>query len=339
MLRDQNLFYHVNRGGYFPTLKKGEYISDEYKKTGKFNNEASIQGYGHVGGQPDANIFFRRREKRLQPILRKRTFKDLDPLTRVIGRLDLTKKEKQATSVITSLQGLRDMISNFIRTPKLHPDGTPVINPRTGEPEFEMRTLDEIVQVSHSALFEALKKNNVVPNPRIANIILSFNSINIGNVLQQYQMILATQPAITQANKDLLFTAAIVAERAKKLKEMPVNVEAPMAAEVDEGKDLGIPDNWDDRGAEIALHFPTQGYRRGQWDAASPAERTYLGLYILGRMGGTANRLRDLAGNRINMSDGVTLLEAGNALDLDSLQFFTDTLANAVVLDTDHPDR
>lgn len=334
ILRDQNLFYHVRRGGNLPVFKKGNYISGLYKKTGKFNNEASIQGSPYTGGGPDANIFFRRPNKRLQPILRKRIFKDLDPATRVIGSLDLTKKERQVTAQIESIQGLEDMIKNFMKTPRLHDDGSPVIDPLTGDIEFEMRTLNDIIKVSQATIFEALKKNNVVPNQRITNIIFSFNADNVKNLLNKYQAILAQFPNVTQVQKDDLFTAAIINERLENIDNIPPAVDVDLGEEL-ERKDMAIPDSWDEAGLERI--YPLQGYRQRQWNSASSIDRIGLKAYILKRQSTTANRLRTVNDVGIPMQMLGLQFSHGHVLDLDSLKFLRNEIGNTAIIDHEHP--
>lgn len=360
--KDSNLWYHTYDGRFRQRepLKRGLEISDEYKKTGKFNNEATHQNYQDymplrldtragleedieeltgkgayktklpekeaaktsvIKGGGDRNIFYRRRKKRKQPILRKRVFKDLEPGSRVVAKLDLdlTKKEKQATMITEGIQGMLDLITKFIRTPKLHPDGRPLLNPITNKPEYEIRSVHEILAVAHTSLMKALENNNIVPSDNIKQISLSFTQNNVQNILYKFQAIVENNPAITQTEKKDQFLATILQERLKDMSDVKEKaVEVALGDELVDEKEIKIPDNWDEKGQEGL--FPTRGFKASQW-VNHPMDQMSLNAYILNRSKKTGRALATVTATPIELRLVGLQFSKGHILDLDRLKF------------------
>lgn len=314
---DGNLFYHTRRNQLFEPVKRNLEISTTYKRDGLFNNEASVQGYGYIKRKGDSNIFFRREQKRLQPILQKRVFKDLDPQSRAIGSLDLTKEEKRAGDVLAGIEATRKLLDDFIKTPKLNTDGTPVIG-LDGKPEFEHRSLTEILRVSQDALFETLKHNNVIPSENLILVIYSFTHLEIDSLLQKLKAIISNDPNINDVNKRIQFKAAVLAKRLEDMQ--PVESRLLNDAIGQEATDQGhIQNNWTH--AIYGDIFPFRGLTAAQYNNFTKRRRYILNSYISSRENSTGNQFQTVGGNAALQRMVGLFFSMGHVLDLGTLRF------------------
>jgi len=299
---DKNLWYRVKRYPPQPNLYYPA-ITDQYKKTGIFSHEASTQPYAKIvsGGGDDKNVTFQLPRSNLQPILPQRVFKDLDPQTRVIGSLDLTKSDRQKTAVVESLQGLSDQISNFIATPKKDAAGNILIDPVTNKPIMESRRLDQILTVSQDALFKAMKDQNVVPTNHVTNIINSFTSTQIMNVLAKFRGIATEFPVMPLTDKTKAFSAAILNERMLDLSSAPQGIEDDIGAELNDEKMTDFEDDWDIPYTNTI--FVSQGFSAAMW-MASQQRKDHLKEYLMARLNrNPADHITTVAGRNIAVRD------------------------------------
>lgn len=340
---DKNLWYRYNRGNFRQQepLKRGglDLNSLVLQRTGKFYSESPSQNYDNVqiiGGE-DKNLFFRRPSKRLQPILQKRLFKDLEPASRVIGSLDLTKKQRQASMVISGIQNISDVISNFLKTPKLHADGSPILNPITNQPEFETRSLHEVMAVSHQALSSALKQNNIVPSENIKLIIPTFTTQNVMNILNKFQVIIERNPGITPQHKREQFMAAILQERLKDVSNVHIpEVEQAIANEIVDEKEINVPIDWDEK--EASDLFPTRGFKPAQWKA-SQRDKMSLAAFVYAKQKRDNISLRSSGNFPIQPRMMGVMFDKGHILDLDRLKFRKPRDTVLFHLNDPHPSR
>lgn len=337
---DKNLWYRVKRYPPQPTYIKGGTITTQYKKTGLFSHEASTQPYQKLstGSGNDKNVTFQLPRENLQPILPQRTFKDLDPESRVIGSLDLTKGDRQKTAVVEGLQGLSDQIGKFMSTPRLGADGLPLIDPISNQPIMEARSLQQILTVSHKALLKALKDNNVSPSTNVKNIVISFTSVQILNVLAKFRGIMSTQPNITQNQKEQQFTAAILNERMLDLSSAPEGIEEDIGASLVDDNLTQFTDNWDI--PYTADMFPFQGYTGVRY-RASEENRAQLKEYVMARLKRNAGQhLVSVTASPLAVRDMARQFAAGalprnHTLDLATLIFHRpgDAMATTLIND------
>lgn len=206
---DSNLFYNVKRAGLIgPQQRAGQVILDLQAKE-QLPRSAP-------GGLGDQNLFFRIKA-RITPNFQKRIIKDLDPLTRVIGQIPITLKERQAAGVLSSLELISGVLANFLSTPELNPDGTPKINPATGLPIIKLRNIGEILTVSHEAVFQAFKVGNVSVEQNIRILVNNMTTADVKAVIDRLQSIEVTKP--TQAQRDQLYPDVVVKQALKNVEE------------------------------------------------------------------------------------------------------------------------
>lgn len=330
---DKNLWYRVKRYPPQPDLSY-PVVTEHYKKTGVMRDEASHQYFNrHLsGGAVDKNIYHRMIPfKAKQPTLPKRVIKDLDPQSRIRGQLDLTKKERQQSAIIKSLQGTSDLIRNFISSPKIDLQGNAVLDPITNQPIMERKNLKDILSVSQNALFKILTDSDVVINVNVRNIIVSFTSVQILNVLAKFRGIVSEFPNMSQDDKGTAFRGAIIEERMRDLSSAPAGMEDILGTELDEEKMTEYTDNWDiDYTTDI---FPTRGFTPNQWTQGGwDAQRT-VEAYVLTRLKRNPGQsIKTVDGNNIIFREMSRQFSADrqHVFDLQTLQFVRPTDATAM---------
>lgn len=322
---DKNLWYRVKRFSPQPNLQFDP-ITENYRKTGIMRREASHQPglNAHVTGGEDQNLFFRMPNKSYQPNLPKRVFNDLDPKTRISRRLPRTRAERQQSAVVRSLQSISDSMNAFISTPELDNEGNPILD-RDGNPKMKIRTLNEILTVSHESLIKALNENNVAINNNLTIIIGSFSSIQIANILAKLRGITARFPDQNQLDRDRMFKGAIIEERLLSNDELPNSVEHAIGEELEEKGMSDMTDNWDI--PYTADFFPARGFTRNDW--ADARKEIKVKEYILGRQA-RAPGLHVMSSGGIPLDNMFIVArqfapDRQHVLDLQTLQFIAPT--------------
>lgn len=214
--RDNNLFFNYDRADLIGPQTKGNQLILEFG--------ATKQDWSQIerpSGR-DQNTFFRLR-KTLQPTLRTRIIKDLDPLTRVIGSLPTTKKERQATTVVAAIEGILTGLKNFMSSPVKDATGNPVIDPITNRPVIQVRTITEILEVSHALLGQMFLQNNVVLGPVFQNIVNSLTVESTVNIMENIRDIVKLNPGMSEAEKSKVWKNEIMVERIDKDDEVKAN--------------------------------------------------------------------------------------------------------------------
>jgi hypothetical protein len=308
---DRNLFFHVRREKQIGRQTRENYISPGYRWTGLFNNEISVTPYPESVPGQDENLFFRV-EAVKQPTLRKRVFKDLEPQSRVIGALDLTKKQRQVTSIVKGIQEVRRLLHDFLSAPKIGADGAAILDPITGDPVFEVRSLQQILIVSHGLLFALLQQNNVV-------LTNSFTSNSVQSVLKKIEASVGLA-GDSQADRSRVFKNAILEERLKNLEDINETVEESVQEATAEQK---IPSSWEDSDAKI---FETNFFSEVDWkaldpDTGEPVNKIAVNGLVASRTKNHNITLRSVNNTAISMGMMGLQFSKKHWLNLDTLKF------------------
>ncbi len=307
---DRNLFFNVRRENLLSRehpLKRGNQLT--------FDLQATQQRQAPSGnGKGDQNTFFRIKQIK-QPFLKKREFKDLDPLTRVIGQFPKTFKEKQAAGVLSSIQVISGVLSTFLSTPELNPDGTPKINPLTGQPIVKLRSISEILRVSHESIVQAFKTANVSVSQSMNTLILNMTSEDSQRVLSRLQDVEKDKPS----NKD----------RQELYPDIVIN----QVLKRPEGELTGIAENAAQRAVneqkldlDPTAHFDNRFLSPDKWAALGKGSegQSAVKQFILKKRDDLKHGLITVNGARLNGFRGMSLnFSQGFWLDLDTLQFMS----------------
>lgn len=317
--RDRNLFFNYDRSELIGPQKKGGYIN--------FEIAATNQDWSRIprpSGR-DQNIFFRVR-KTLQPTLRTRVFKDLEPLSRFIGSLPTTKKERQANAVVAAIEGILNSLKAFISTPEVDDQGNPVLDPITNKPVMRVRTITEVLEVAHGALNQVYTQNNVVLSPVFQQIVRSFTVASSVNVIESVKNIMKVNPNMPQNEKNLTFKNEILAERVDTDDE--VKAHTPLSEAIPQAILEQKTNDGEWRGV-----FVDKWIRPNQWRVIIANKRLKLALIdiITNREDSTNAKLRTVLGTRLSYPETGSLLQqmgmefgvrgGGALLNLETLRF------------------
>lgn len=312
--RDKNTFFRVNRGHLIDEQLEGNQLIFDIESTRqKFSNIPRPAGR-------DKNTFFRVR-KTLQPTLRTRIIKDVDPLSRVVGSLPTTKKERQADAVVASIEGILNTITGFMSAPVLDNAGNPVIDPITNQPVMKLRSISNILDVVHAGLNQAFVQNNIVLSPAFIAIANSLTVESTIQVMENIKDITKLRPNLTTQEKTTVWKNEIIAERIDKDEEIKANTEVARA--IPEAIIEQKTNNGEWRGL-----YPDNLLRPQQWNAMNSRQRTALIDFISTRESRTGSELTSVMGNRLSYNTigpikaQMTRDFNRNAiLNLDTLQF------------------
>lgn len=319
--RDQNLIFQYNRGDLIGPQTKGNQLILELGAT-----KQDWKKIKRPSGR-DANTFFRLK-KTLQPTLRTRIIKDFEPLSRVIGSLPTTKKERQAAAVVSSIQGILTALRNFMSSPVKDVLGNTVLDPITNLPVIQVRTITEILDVSHQALNTVMNQNNIVMSPAFQIIVNSLTVASVVAVLETLSRIVAVRPNMSQVDKNIIFKNEILVKRINTDDE--INANSRIAKSIPEAMSEQKTTNGDWRGV-----YPDKWIRPNQWKEilADPEGRLKSALmhFINAREDASDAKLRTVLGKRLSYLSVGTLtrmmgrqfgLEGGSAfLNLETLAF------------------
>ncbi len=312
---DRNLIFRVDRGRLIdPQTKSNLLIFDKESPRQNFSNIKTPVG-------TDQNIFFRI-PKILQPTLNRRLIKDLDPVTRVIGRLSLTKKERLADRLVASTDGILKTLKDFMSEQELDNQGNVVLDPITNQPVIKLRSISDILKVAHTGLNEIFKQGGVVLSPVFNNILnsLTFNSSII--VAEQLKDLEKVNPDMDQPERDALYKDILMKERINKDDEIKLNT--PIEQVVEDGIIEQKHNNGEWRGL-----YPRQFIKPADWQGMNTITRGDLKQYITTRarlFPGT--NFQTALGTSIGIATRGMIMGSefgrGNFLDLDSLEFLAE---------------
>lgn len=155
------------RGNYLPERKPGD----------PFYGNAIYQENQLQFGGADKNLFFQMQEKgkvRLVPFMLKRQFKDLEPSSRIIGSLDTTKEERQASSLVKGIQNISSLLDAFISEPETDASGNPIFDD-SGNIKTKKKNLSDILTVARDSVKEMLTQAQVPANDTFEKLIDSMD--------------------------------------------------------------------------------------------------------------------------------------------------------------------
>ena len=322
---DKNLWYRVKRYPEQPSFRMGNDISRQFRNTGIDSHEASTQPFAPYlyGTGSDKNLSFQMPNKSLIPKFKKRVFKNLDPQARIIGSLDLTKEERQQTAVIRSLQGMTDLIKDFLSTPKTDFQGNPMLDPITNRPLMETRTLTQMLYVAQNVLLEAMEQNNITPTPKIKLIIKSFTTAQALNILANWRQIVEDFPNQTKDEKERDFNAVVIKERMEDLTSASQKVSDAVGKHLVEEKATKFGRDWDTPHTKTI--FPHRGFTREDWKRNDESP-DHLKEYLMARKGFDSSMVPKSSGGKTLPISKVDLgreFARGHLFDLERLKFIT----------------
>ncbi len=202
---DKNLFYRVKRANRIGPQLQGNYISFDLQAKQQVPRATS-------GGLGDQNLFYRVKARRT-PTFQKRIISDLDPLTRIIGQIPRTAGQRRAAKVLSALETISDVLSKFLSTPELNPDGSQKFDPRTGLPIVKLRNISEILEISHQAVIQAFKVAGVKMSQNIEILVKNMTTDEIKFVMERLQSIERVNPS--QDDRDKLYPDVIIKQSLK----------------------------------------------------------------------------------------------------------------------------
>lgn len=259
---DRNLFFNVNRENLRQPVTYGNYIPESYYKNGRFTKEAAARQYPvQLGKGGDKNIFFKTK-KRKTPFLPKRLFKDLEPQSRVLGKLDKTKKELQATAVLKNLEEVQKTLLGFLQTEKTDAAGNVIIDPVTNKPTMEVRTLNQVLKASEEAIYKIFRNNNIAVNPNLNMIINSFNNQNVLNTIGRFRDIEVARPNLPPDDRAALYRGVVINERMRDMERVQAEEKLFEAVGNEVVDEKMIEDDWKGAGYEqehLSPRFMTSG--------------------------------------------------------------------------------
>ena len=251
-------------------------------------------------------------------------FKDLDPLTRVIGQIPKTFKEKQAAGVLASIGLIAAVLTSFLSTPELNPDGTPKINPQTGQPVIKLRSIAEILRVSHESIVQAFKTANVAVSQSMNTLILNMSSEDSQRVLSRLQDVEKDKPS--QADRTELYPDIVINQVLKRPEnELSIITEAAAQRAVNEQKlDL-----------DPTAHFNNRFLSPDEWSGKGKGSEGQAAIkqFILKKKDDLKHGLITVNGARLNGFRGMSLAlnpPSNHWLDLDTLQFMVENDVPAI---------
>ena len=180
-MSDRNLYFQMlnnnrqQRKLQRPLLR-GNYIP-ERKDDEPFYGNAVVQKHQLSFGGADKNLFFQMQEKgkvRLVPFMLKRQFKDLEPGSRIIGSLDTTKEERQASSLVKGIQNISSLLSSFLSEPETDSAGN-IVTDSEGNVKYKRKSMQDQLTVARDSIKLMLQEVQVPINDNQSSIIDSFD--------------------------------------------------------------------------------------------------------------------------------------------------------------------
>lgn len=286
---DKNFFFNVRRENLQNPLLRGNTFPTTVHKSKVLNIEAIDQPYPSVVGKGDKNFFFRRK-KSLMPTLPQRVIKDLEPQSRVIGSLAITKEDRQAKAVVSGIENIADQLKNFMKTPKVKPDGTPILD-LTGRPEFEQRSLGDLVRSAQEGLHKVFRDNDIPIGADTRTIINNFTSDQSLNILNRMRDVLIARPTADKADKARMFFAILITEATTDLTGANQNFLGHLTNTIVR---QNYPNTWD---AYAPTLFRRHWISPVQYNAWSPQDKSELNIFLITRINFLGQPILNVAGD------------------------------------------
>lgn len=220
---DRNLFFNVNRERLFDPQLRGDIIPAMYGTHGGLMDiQAATQAYPAVSGGGDRNLHFelyRMGRLRKQPTLQRRIFNDLDPKTRVIESLDVTKKQRQASLMVAGIQGIKDVLALALTVPVVDAAGDPVLDEK-GEPVLQPKPVKDFLKLAADSVKKMLSDNDIRPSQNLNDIIDTFTVENARNALDKAQAAVAANAGADQKAQEDMIVSSILWERLRNMDDV-----------------------------------------------------------------------------------------------------------------------
>jgi len=196
-MSDRNLYFQMlnnnrqQRKLQRPLLR-GNYIP-ERKDDEPFYGNAVVQKHQLSFGGADKNLFFQMQEKgkvRLVPFMLKRQFKDLEPQSRIIGSLDTTKEERQASSLVKGIQNISSLLSSFLSEPETDSVGNIVLDSE-GNPKYKTRSMQDQLLVARDAVKLMLQEVQVPSSDLQSKVIDTFDVDDSKSILSKAETVIS----------------------------------------------------------------------------------------------------------------------------------------------------
>ena len=199
------------RGNYLPERENNE----------PFYGNAIIQKHQLSFGGADKNLFFQIQEKgkvRLVPFMLKRQFKDLEPGSRIIGSLDTTKEERQASSLVKGIQNISSLLNSFLSEPETDSVGNIVLD-SDGSPKYKTRSMQDQLLVARDAIKLMLQQVQVPINDNQSSIIDTFDVDDSKSILSKAENVIShsSWDEAAQEEKSSLMDEIIINEAIQNL--------------------------------------------------------------------------------------------------------------------------
>lgn len=236
-MSDRNLYYRIQREKLQEPLIRANVLPS--RSNSLFYPSLKYAEYKKPSGGADKNLFYQLQDKgktATMPFLQKRTFKDLDPQTRVIGKLDLTKEEVQRTNLLKSIQSISGLLNDFISSPQTDELGNIVLNPLTNEPKIKKRTLEELLKVAHDSVREMFQDLNISLNNNQKILIDTLTVDEAKSVISDTESILSNE---SQRTDPEVFLENLLNEKIGNLDEKTSEAEVgAIQTEILDSKDI-----------------------------------------------------------------------------------------------------
>lgn len=196
-MSDRNLYFQMlnnnrqQRKLQRPLLR-GNYLPEE-KTDEPFYGQAKYQEHQLSFGGADKNLFFQMQEKgkaRLVPFMLKRQFKDLEPSSRIIGSLDTTKEERQASALVKGIQNISSLLNSFLSEPETDSSGNPVLD-SDGNPKYKTRSMEDQLTVARDSIKLMLQEAQIPINDNQNSLIDTFDVDDTKSVLSNAETVIS----------------------------------------------------------------------------------------------------------------------------------------------------
>ena len=315
-MSDRNLYYRIQREKLQEPLIRANVLPS--RSNSLFYPSLKYAEYKKPTGGADKNLFYQLQDKgktATMPFLQKRTFKDLDPQTRVIGKLDLTKEQVQRTNLLKSIQSISVLLNDFISSPQTDELGHIVLNPLTNKPRMKKRTLDELLKVAHDSVREMFHDLNISLNNNQEILIDTLSVDEAKSVLTNTESIISNE---SQRTDPEVFLENLLNEKIGNLDEKTTEEEVgAIQTEILDSKD--IKGDWKDD------KFPNRYMAPEAYKKLDIAQKNNLVQFIYKRENNMGNKLTNARGENPEFRNYGRTLGANfgrdKYLDLEDLRF------------------
>ena len=262
-------------------------------------------------GGADKNLFFQMQEKgkaRLVPFMLKRQFKDLEPSSRIIGSLDTTKEERQATALVKGIQNISSLLNSFLSEPETDSSGNVVLDSE-GNPKYKTKSMEDQLTVARDSIKLMLQEVQVPSNDLQNSLIDTFDVDDSKSILSTAENVIShgSWDEASQEEKSSLISDILINESLPEIKDGDDDPPSSKEDFEDEGDVVsGERGNWEIRVNLILQNTKFTGDPKTDdvpdiiepewWERATPAERNDVFRYLIVRRYKQGRQLRNFQG-------------------------------------------